>query len=157
MRLSYPRRSVAGVRLNDAVMVQMGTIPVGGRVVDLGDQARPWVDICAFGSHVPQQYRVAEVELIDRTRAESLGFCGECLGYGSTEEVPLGATIDLLPHPCPTCTGTGRPACRVAVQRGSGSITAQMSYLDHSPVLLPEWGFCLACGLPAEDPGAAHT
>ena len=155
--VSQPRRSVSEVRLNDAVMVLSGTIPVGGRIVDLGDGERPWVDICVLGQHLPQMYRLVEIEALDAASAEALGLCGTCLGYGTTgPPVPPATSFDQLVDPCPTCTGTGRPAIRLTMVRDGPNVSLLIGAVRHEARVGPEYAFCLACGMHPDDPTANH-
>ncbi len=155
------------MNVGDAVLVWIGSvaqpgesIPIGGKVIsDIYQSAlMVWLDTCQMGTHLPQMYRLEEVEPLDADTARAHGLCGDCLGYGTTAEIDVARmpTVDLLDEPCPTCTGTGRPHLRMDVQRHAGDVTVRMSSVAHEPVCLPgRPDICMACGMPPPEHAVA--
>ena len=157
-------------------------LPCGARTLDdavLGKAARGrvWLDVCIIGQHLPQMYRQAELNDLDADGCARLGLCPDCLGFGDASPVavtdPLMAArgVDQLKRPCAGCGGSGRPALRVTVTRGGGSVEGSIRPLPHEYVpplpagSLPEAAallgaltgvderMCLACGMPPDGVG----
>jgi hypothetical protein len=147
---------------HDPVLVWVGQVgpgtptgmPVGARVLDEagpGVTAR-WVDVCTIGQHLTQRCAVREMEPLDAEAARAHGLCPDCLGYGAAEVLTelVAPGIDQVPDPCPTCTGTGRPAMRMQVTRSPGGVVGNLTALPHEQVHLEGRSDCMACGLPPE-------
>lgn len=155
------------MKTGDSVLVWSGPMACGARVLDPDPPVSPadglhgfvWLDICVMGQHLPQSYKVGELMPLDAEEAPKYGLCPECLGFGTTDPgaVALAAGVDEIANPCPTCGGSGRPAMRVTIARAPGSVHGHMEVLDHEPVLLGKGALCLACGMAADEPLAAHV
>ena len=146
---------------NDAVLVwSLGVLPLGARVLGEGDDGTVWIDMVTLGQHLPQRYRVSEVEPLDADRAAELGLCPACLGYGtldSVTEVDPATFSNEIEHPCIVCGGSGRPAIRVEVTSSPGTTEGRMTVLPHQLVPGNETIPCLACSMAADEPFAKHT
>lgn len=146
---------MADLQVNDPVMVKMfpSELMIGARVLQVGEDII-WVDICGMGTHLPQMYRRDELQLLDSRLAVDVGLCGDCLGYGTpllATEVPLAASIDLLPEVCASCGGSGRTALRVVMTRSASSVQAEMHIEPHA--WLGGGDICLACGVDRDHHG----
>jgi hypothetical protein len=161
-----------------AVWVVSGPgLPAGARV--LGDDAaaqRIWLDVCVFGQHLPQMYRIDEISDLDRESCPRLGLCEDCLGFGDLAPgvgqtmMQVNRGVDQLSRACPGCGGSGRPALRVTVARSASGTTGVIRPVPHGYVeplpagRLPEAAAiliglaggpagCLACGMPRDGVG----
>lgn len=154
-------------------------LPCGARKLGdsvLGPAARGtvWLDVCILGQHLPQMYREKELRDLDAKGCARLGLCPDCLGFGDTSTVTLGAGeallaargIDELKRPCPGCGGTGRPALRITVTRDGSGVQGDIRPLPHAyvppldgtdPELVALFGgtgdMCLGCGMPPAGSG----
>lgn len=118
---------------------------------------RYWVDMCVLGQHLPQMYRTEEIhELKDAAQAKSLGFCGNCLGYGNLGELDLSNFysygIDEVPDPCPECGATGREFIRVELSRDKYGVEGHIKMLPHTYLGNAKKGdLCWRCSISPAD------
>lgn len=148
-----------------------GARELGEELLGPAREGTVWLDVCLMGNHLSQMYRTEEVHELTSARAEELGLCGHCMGFGDMDKSTLfdclARTADETGTPCPVCAGSGRACLRVTVVRTEASITGQLRILPHRYVAPPEgdWqlelrfvfeappDMCLACGNPRDGRG----
>jgi hypothetical protein len=147
---------------------------MGDGVLGPAPPGRTWLDVCILGQHLPQMYQDGELNDLTAEDCSRLGLCPDCLGFGDTNPVKLGAGealmaargIDEMKRPCPNCGGSGRPALRVTVRRDASGVQGGIRPLPHAYVppldgADPEFtalfgaaeDMCLACGMPPDGTG----
>jgi hypothetical protein len=158
---------------NPGIWVTTGAaLPCGARKLGDAGDGRVWLDVCILGQHLPQMYRLDDMNDLTAEGCARLGLCPDCLGFGDLDPglaagmLEAARGIDEVKRPCPGCGGTGRPALRITLDRSDGGIQGKIRPLPHEyvppleggdPMLaaafgVPE-GTCLACGMPEDGTG----
>lgn len=148
-------------------------LPFGAkRVGDTGPippkTTKLWLDVCLLGQHIPQIYEIREIHEFTKEEAPGLGLCPDCLGFGDLDTTVRETFVQVtrflyeITNPCATCSGTGRVALRIAMDRDpvTRTTTSHLTILPHAyvPPLTGHWyaqnmelfeappDMCLACG-----------
>lgn len=96
--------------------------PRTGRVLgEAEDEGRVWLDLNTMGAHLPQMYRLEELEAVTPELCRQHDLCVECLGYGLK---PPGEN-------CPECRGSGSSKWYVDIQHDANGATAQVTQRPH--------------------------
>lgn len=106
---------------------------------------RVWLDMNMGGVHLPQWYRLDEIERV--WDAAPHGFCPDCKGFGIPEGAPSDVGSDQR-EKCPTCGGSGRPMVSMTIEHPNDSTTEAHVQIDSKAVDEIECDVCRAALTP---------